>query len=129
LGSCLSAVQQNDFNKFYRAKTPRTQRKKYRPNFSELGVLCAFARDTVFPISFIPRFQTPLGSIYNGIRREHSQSKNDLSRGRWLSVKKCGFEEKTFRPESMGQCLEGHPPTPSGGIADSWGLPSNTSSV
>jgi hypothetical protein len=69
LGSCLSAVQQNDFNKFYRAKTPRTQRKKYRPNFSELGVLCGFARDTVFPISFIRDMQGTLSKQKRPVKR------------------------------------------------------------
>jgi len=39
----VAFVEQNDFKKIYRAKTPRTQRKKY---FSELGALCAFARVT-----------------------------------------------------------------------------------
>jgi hypothetical protein len=43
--SYLLNVQQNNFNKVYRAKTPRTQRKKY---FSELGALCVFARGIFF---------------------------------------------------------------------------------
>jgi len=40
-------VQQSQFKKIYRAKTLSTQRKilTHIPN---LGVLCAFARDTVF---------------------------------------------------------------------------------
>jgi hypothetical protein len=33
--------------KIYRAKTPRTPRKKY---FSELGALCAFARGIFFSV-------------------------------------------------------------------------------
>jgi hypothetical protein len=51
LNPYLLNVRQNDLNKLYRAKTPSTQRKTrtYIPN---LGALCAFARDTVFPISF-----------------------------------------------------------------------------
>jgi hypothetical protein len=55
-----------------------------------------------------------------------NNKKHEVNTQRGLSVKKCGFEEKPFWPESMGECLEGHPPTPLGGIA---GLPSNSSSV
>jgi hypothetical protein len=43
LDSYLLNVEQNRFNKLYRAKTPRAQRKIFF-YFSELGVLCAFAR-------------------------------------------------------------------------------------
>jgi len=50
-----------------------------------------------------------------------NNKKHEVNTQRGLSVKKCGFEEKPFWPESMGECLEGHPPTPLGGIA---GLPS-----
>jgi hypothetical protein len=48
LDSYLLNVQQNDFNKVYRAKTPRAQRK-ISSYFSELGALCVFARVIVFP--------------------------------------------------------------------------------
>jgi hypothetical protein len=60
--SYLSNVQQNDFNKFYRAKTPSTQRNPEIPlsspfdkggkegDLRNLGGLCAFARVIVFPI-------------------------------------------------------------------------------
>ena len=43
LDSYLLNVQQHDFNKVYRAKTPRAQRQ-IPFDFSELGVLCVFAR-------------------------------------------------------------------------------------
>jgi hypothetical protein len=39
LDSYLLNVEQNRFNKLYRAKTPRAQRKIFS-YFSELGVLC-----------------------------------------------------------------------------------------
>jgi hypothetical protein len=45
LDTYLGNVGQNDSTKIYRAKTPRTQRKKY---FSELGALCVFARGILF---------------------------------------------------------------------------------
>jgi len=45
LDTYLGNVEQNDARKTYRAKTPRTQRKKY---FSELGALCVFARGIPF---------------------------------------------------------------------------------
>ncbi len=40
---------QDDFNKDFRAKTQSPQREKFAI-FSELGVLCAFARVVVYPI-------------------------------------------------------------------------------
>ena len=43
----ISNVQQKNFTKLYRAKTPRAQRK-ISSYFSELGVLCVFARGSVF---------------------------------------------------------------------------------
>jgi len=49
LASYLSNLQQNNFNNVYLAKTPRPQRKIFS-YFSELGVLCAFARVIYFPI-------------------------------------------------------------------------------
>jgi len=42
-------VRQNNFNKVYRAKTPRAQRK-ISSHFSELGVLCVFAQLISLPI-------------------------------------------------------------------------------
>jgi len=49
LDSYLLILQLNDFNNVYRAKTPSPQRKIF-PIFSELGVLCGFARVISFPI-------------------------------------------------------------------------------
>jgi len=52
----------SDDKRPYRAKTPRMQRKffflrTWRPFDSAQDMLCTFARDTVFPISFSSIFK------------------------------------------------------------------------
>jgi hypothetical protein len=81
--SYLLNVRQNHFNKVYRAKTPRAQRK-ISSYLSELGVLCVFARVIFFPIPYskIQQFQNIFG--YNLVNFVINQEKNtEKSERKW----------------------------------------------
>jgi len=63
LGSCLSNVRQNDFNKDFRAKTPSTQREDFLPNWeTTIGQNLRASSEICFCLSMSPDKQKRLAS-------------------------------------------------------------------